>query len=68
MSTRCVIQRHTPCLFKLLHNFRIGHFLVSREIAGLCTHIAGTLYIVLTTQRIDTTAFAAKFTYQEGHI
>ena len=43
------VQLHTPCFFKFSNHLGICHFLITGKITGQCTHIAGTLYIILST-------------------
>ena len=43
------VQLHTPCFFKFSNNLGICNFLITGKITGQCTHIAGTLYIILST-------------------
>ena len=43
------VQLHSPCFFKFSNNLRICHFLITGEITGQCTHIAGTLHVILST-------------------
>ena len=62
------IQLHAPCLLKFLQNLWILHFLISREVFWLSAHIAGTLYVILTTQWIDTASRFSKFSYHQCHI
>ena len=68
MKSRIRVQLGVPCFFKFGNYFRVGYFLISREVSRRCTHIAGSLYVVLTTERVDTTALTAKFTNQKCHI
>ena len=68
MKSRIRVQLGVPCFFKFGNYFRVGYFLISREVSRRCTHIAGSLYVVLTTERVDTTTLTAKFTNQKCHI
>ena len=49
MYTGLFVQLHAPCFFKFRHNLGIRHLLIAGEISRQCTHVAGSLYIILAT-------------------
>ena len=68
MKPRLAAQFNPPGLFKLIHHRIIGNFLVTRHITRHCPHITGTLYIVLSAQRIHAASRTAQFTDHHGHV
>ena len=62
------IQLHTPCLLEFLPYFRIFHFLISRIVFRTCSHVAGSLYIVLSANRVDAASLTSKLAYQQSHV
>ena len=51
-------ELHSPRLFELGHDIRVGDLLVAGEVARGGAHVAGTLDVVLATQRVDAAAGA----------
>ena len=54
------VQFCAPCFFKFLQDTRCTQVLITRELIRRSTHIAGTLYVVLTTDRVDPTSRASE--------
>ena len=54
------VQFCAPCFFKFFQNTRCAQFLITRELIRRSTHIAGTLYVILTTDWVNTTTRTAK--------
>ena len=63
-----VIQLRAPGLLKLLRNAFFSQFLISRELIRQRAHIAGTLYVILTADRIDAAAGTPKLPCHHRHI
>ena len=59
---------HTICFFKFGNHVRIGNFLIAREVCRLRAHIAGTLYVILTTERVYAASRFAKFATEHCHV
>ena len=68
MSSDIRIKFYTPCFLEFLTNCRISNLLISRIYVRLSTHIAGTLYVILSTKRVNTTAFTSKLANHHCHI
>ena len=49
LKTRLGIKLYSPRLLELGSYFIVVYLLVSRVIRGKCTHVAGTLHVVLTS-------------------
>ena len=67
-QTSFVVQLNTPCFFEFFHDSRIFYVLVAREFLRQCTHIAGTLDVVLTTKRVHATARSSEFANHHSHV
>ena len=66
-------QLAAPCLFKLLDHRQVGlavegDLLVAGVIVGLCAHVAGTLYVVLTAQGVHAAAGTPQFAHHHRHV
>ena len=68
MSTVFLGKFNTPCFFKFSDNSRILNLLIAGEITGLSTHIAGTLNVVLSTDRVYTTTGLTNLTNHHSHV
>ena len=66
--TNIRIQLCIPCFFKFFKNSRFVDVLISAELVRRSTHIAGSLYIVLTTDWVNTTSRFSKFTNHHSHV
>ena len=58
----------SPCFFKFLNDAGGCDFLVAREIARRCPHVAGALNVVLAAKRIDAAAGTAVFAGHHGDV
>ena len=66
-------QLAAPCLLELLNHGHIGlavdgDLLIAGVVVGLSTHVAGALYVVLTTQGVHAAAGTAQLAHHHCHV
>ena len=61
-------QSFSPCFLEFLTHLGVVYFLISREHVRQSTQVASALYVVLTSQRIDTGCIAPDVSREHGKI
>ena len=63
-----VRKSDAPCLFEFLSGSGIGYFLITRINIGKSSHIAGSLNVCLSPQRIDAVSFSSNMASDKGKV
>ncbi len=67
-QARLVVQLHAPHFFELRARLVVGNMAISGQFMRERTHVAGTLHVVLSAQRIHAHAFAADVAGGHGKV
>ena len=63
-----MVKRNAPCLLELFDNSLFGNVLVARELVRGSAHITGSLYVVLSADRIHAASRTSDLADHQRHI